>query len=46
MNYTLSRTSPRPGLQNVFTGKTGIKIWYDPGAFPRSLDRPSGRNCS
>lgn len=36
LNYTLSRKPPRPGLQDVFTGKSGIKIWYDPGAFPRA----------
>lgn len=36
LNYTLSRKSPRSGLQDVFTGKSGIKIWYDPGAFPRA----------
>lgn len=36
LNYTLSRKQPREGLQDVFTGKTGIKIWYDPGAFPRA----------
>ncbi len=36
MNYTLSRARPREGLQDVFTGRSGIKIWYDPGAFPRA----------
>jgi hypothetical protein len=35
-NYRLSRTPDRPGLQEVFTGRSGIKIWYDPGAFPRA----------
>jgi hypothetical protein len=34
--YWLSRTADRPGLQDVFTGRTGIKVWYDPGAFPRA----------
>ncbi len=36
LNYTLSRTKPRDGLAEVFTGKTGIKIWHDPAAFPRA----------
>lgn len=36
MNYTLSRARPRDGLQDVFTGRSGIKIWYDPGVFPRA----------
>ena len=36
LNYTLSRAQPRGGLEDVFTGKTGIKIWHDPGAFPRA----------
>ena len=35
-NYWLGRTPDRDGLQAVFTGKTGIKVWYDPGAFPRA----------
>ena len=35
-NYWLGRTPDRAGLQDVFTGKSGIKIWYDPGAFPRA----------
>lgn len=36
LNYTLSRMQPREGMQDVFAGKTGIKVWYDPGAFPRA----------
>ena len=35
-NYWLGRTPDRPGLQEVFTGRSGLKIWYDPGAFPRA----------
>jgi len=36
LNYALSRTQPRAGLEDVFTGKNGVKIWRDPGAFPRA----------
>jgi len=36
LNYVVSRTPTRPGLQEMFTGKTGIKIWYNPEAFPRA----------
>ena len=36
LNYSLSRTQPRAGLQDVFTGRSGVKIWYDPDAFPRA----------
>lgn len=36
LNYVLSKTPTRPGLQEQFTGKTGIKIWYNPEAFPRA----------
>ena len=36
LNYALGRTRPRSGFQDVYTGKTGIKIWHDPGAFPRA----------
>jgi len=36
LNYSLSRTPIRAGLQDVFTGRSGIKIWYDPDAFPRA----------
>jgi hypothetical protein len=35
-NYWLGKTADRGGLQEVFTGKSGIKIWYDPDAFPRA----------
>lgn len=35
-NYWLGRTADRPGLEDVFTGTSGIKIWYDPAAFPRA----------
>jgi len=35
-NYWLGRTPDRAGLQEVFTGKSGIKIWYDSGAYPRA----------
>jgi len=36
LNYALARTQPRAGFQDVYTGKTGIKIWHDPDAFPRA----------
>ncbi len=36
LNYALARTRPRAGFHDVYTGKTGIKIWYDPDAFPRA----------
>jgi Bacterial membrane protein YfhO len=36
LNYVVSRTPTRPGLQEMITGKTGIKIWYNPEAFPRA----------
>lgn len=36
LNYALSRTPPVEGFEEVFTGRTGIKIWHDPGAFPRA----------
>jgi hypothetical protein len=36
LNYSLSRVPLRAGLQDVFTGKSGVKIWYDTGAFPRA----------
>jgi hypothetical protein len=36
LNYALGRTQPRAGFQEAYTGKTGIRIWYDPDAFPRA----------
>ena len=36
MNYVVSRTPTRPGLHEMLTGKTGIKVWYNPEAFPRA----------
>jgi hypothetical protein len=36
LNYVVSRTPTRPGLQQMYTGSTGIKIWYNPEAFPRA----------
>jgi uncharacterized membrane protein YfhO len=36
LNYALARTRPRAGFQDVYTGKMGIKVWYDAGAFPRA----------
>jgi hypothetical protein len=36
LNYVVSRAPTRPGLQEQFTGKTGLKIWYNPEAFPRA----------
>ncbi len=36
LEYVVSRTPTRPGLQEMITGKTGIKIWYNPEAFPRA----------
>jgi hypothetical protein len=36
LNYVVSRTPTRPGLQEMITGKTGIKVWFNPEAFPRA----------
>ena len=36
LNYVASRTPTRGGLQEMITGKTGIKLWYNPDAFPRA----------
>jgi len=36
LNYVVSRTPTRPGLHEMITGKTGIKVWYNPEAFPRA----------
>jgi len=36
MNYAVSRTSTRAGQQELFTGKSGIKIWRNPDTFPRA----------
>jgi hypothetical protein len=36
LNYVISRTPTRPGLQEEITGKTGIKVWSNPEAFPRA----------
>ena len=35
-NYTVSRTSTRPGQQDVFTGRSGLKVFANPEAFPRA----------
>jgi hypothetical protein len=36
MNYAVSRAATRPGQQEMFTGKMGIKIWHTPDTFPRA----------
>ncbi|HEY1217602.1 MAG: YfhO family protein [Bryobacteraceae bacterium] len=36
MNYAVSRTPTHGGQQEVFTGKSGIKIWRTPDTFPRA----------
>jgi hypothetical protein len=36
MDYVVSRKPTRPGLHEMITGKTGIKVWYNPEAFPRA----------
>jgi hypothetical protein len=36
LNYVVSRTPTRPALRQMYTGSTGIKIWYNPEAFPRA----------
>jgi hypothetical protein len=36
LNYVLSRKPTRPGLREAIPGQTGIKIWYNPNAFPRA----------
>lgn len=36
LNWVVSRTPTRPGLQERFRGQGGIKIWYNPRAFPRA----------
>jgi hypothetical protein len=36
LNYVASRTPTRGGLQEMITGKTGIKLWYNPEAFRRA----------
>jgi hypothetical protein len=35
-NYTVSKTSTRSGQQDLFTGKTGLKVFANPAAFPRA----------
>jgi len=36
LSYIVSRTPTRAGLQEMITGKNGIKVWYNPEAFPRA----------
>ena len=36
LNYVASRTPTRGGLQEMITGKTGIKLWRNPEALPRA----------
>jgi hypothetical protein len=36
LNYVVSKTPTRPGLQEMFTSRTGVKVWYNPDAFPRA----------
>ena len=35
MKYYFGKSAPRPGMQEVFTGKSGLKIFENPTAFPR-----------
>ena len=35
MRYYFGKSAPRPGLQEVFTGKSGLKVFENPTAFPR-----------
>lgn len=35
IRYYLGKTPPRPGLHEVFTGASGLKVFENPGAFPR-----------
>ncbi|HWC00352.1 MAG TPA: YfhO family protein [Bryobacteraceae bacterium] len=36
MNYTVSRASNRAGQQDLFTSRSGIKVFANPAAFPRA----------
>ena len=36
MNYAISRGPTRGGQQDVFTGKSGFKIWHTADTFPRA----------
>ncbi|MGO9008461.1 MAG: YfhO family protein [Bryobacteraceae bacterium] len=36
MNYAVSRAPTRAGQQEMFAGKSGIKIWHNPDTFPRA----------
>jgi hypothetical protein len=36
MNYAVSRTPTRSGQKEMFTGKTGVKIWFTADTFPRA----------
>jgi hypothetical protein len=35
-NYTISKASTRTGQQDLFTGKSGLKVFANPAAFPRA----------
>jgi len=35
-NYLVSRAPTHDGLKEMFTGKSGIKVYYNPEAFPRA----------
>lgn len=36
INFYIGRKQRSEGEADVFTGKTGIKVWANPGAFPRA----------
>jgi len=36
LNYAVSRTPTRGGLKELFTGTSGIKVYYNEAAFPRA----------
>jgi hypothetical protein len=51
-SWVVSRTPTRPGLQEKFLSRSGIKIWYNPAVFPRAwtvhqvVTAPNDRNGS
>lgn len=36
IRYYLGKTAPRPGLVDVFTGRSGLKVFENPTAYPRA----------
>jgi len=35
INFYIGRKQRSEGEADIFTGKNGIKVWANPGAFPR-----------